>query len=121
MSDNNAFAIKLEDIIQHMSLYINFITLIIGTIGCICNLITFTAPQLHRNSCVFYLLCTTISQLISILFIVSTRMVLDNFGLKLENQSNIFCKIRYYLVLSLHELSTFYMFPRLKRGYYGKN
>lgn len=109
MSNSSEFVIKLEDITQRISFYINSMTFIIGTIGCICNLITFTAPQLRRNSCVFYLLCTTISQLGSILFVVSTRIALDNFGFRLEIQSIIFCKIRYYFVLILPELSTFYM------------
>jgi hypothetical protein len=109
MSTNSTYVLTLTTIIRDVSLTINFVTLIIGTIGSICNLITFTAPQLRRNACAFYLLCATTFQLISILFGVPTRMALDSFESNWERQSIIFCKIRYYLVLTLSQLATLYM------------
>ncbi|UJR27924.1 hypothetical protein I4U23_009184 [Adineta vaga] len=109
MSSPSAYVVTLSTTIRYISLTINFITLIIGTFGALCNLITFTSPQLRRNACIFYLVCATTFQLLSILFIVPSRMALDSFGSNLERESIIFCKIRYYLVVTLPELATYYI------------
>jgi hypothetical protein len=109
MLNNSAYVPTLSTTIQYLPSIINLISLIIGTIGGICNLITFTGPKVRRNACVFYLLCANIFQLFSILFVVPTRMALDNFGSNLEGQSIIFCKIRYYLAITLPELATYYL------------
>ncbi|UJR11815.1 hypothetical protein I4U23_015995 [Adineta vaga] len=99
----------LTKIIGIVPLYINFVTIIFGTIGGICNIITYTAPRLRNNSSVFYLLCSTIFEIFSILFIVPTRIALDNFGNNLERQSIIFCKIRYYISITFPMLVTYYI------------
>lgn len=110
MSTNSTtYVATLTAIAAILPLIINFITVVIGTIGCICNLITFTAPRLRQNSCVFYLSRASIFEILSIGFIVPTRMALDNFGNNLEHQSIIYCKIRYYLSLTLPELVTYHM------------
>jgi len=110
MSTNSTtYVATLTAIAAILPLIINFITVVIGIIGCICNLITFTAPRLRQNSCVFYLSRASIFEILSIGFIVPTRMALDNFGNNLEHQSIIYCKIRYYLSLTLPELVTYHM------------
>jgi hypothetical protein len=109
MPTSSTYVLTLSTVIQYLSLTIYFITLIIGIIGGICNLITFTAPQLRRNACVFYLLCASAFQLLSILFIIPTSMSSNNFGNKLEDQSIIYCKIRYYFVVTLPQLATYYL------------
>ena len=109
MTTNTAYILTLTTVIQYLSLTLYITTLIIGIIGGICNLITFTAPQLRQNACVFYLLCASSFQLLSIMFIVPTSMATNNFGNKLERQSIIYCKIRYYFVVSLPQLATYYL------------
>ena len=109
MSINDTYVRTLTTITVNLPLVINFITVISGTIGGICNLITFTAPRLRQNACVFYLLCASIFQIISILFNVPPRMALDNFGNNLERQSIVFCKLRYYLSLIFPNLVSYYM------------
>jgi len=110
MSTNSTiYVATLTAIAGIVPLVINLITVVIGTIGGICNLITFSAPRVRQNSCVFYLSCASIFEILSIGFIVPTRIALDNFGNNLERQSIIFCKIRYYLSLTLPELVTYYM------------
>ena len=98
--------VALSIVIRYLSIIINIFTLIFGTLGGLCNLITFTSSKLRRSSCVFYMLFATIFQLMSILIIVPTRISLDYFGNGLEHQSIIFCKLRYYLVITLPELAT---------------
>jgi hypothetical protein len=109
MSTNNTDVATLTVITEIIPLLINFLTVIIGPIGGIGNLITLTSPRIRQNSCVFYLLCASIFQILSIIFIIPTRMALDNFGNNFERQSIIFCKFRYYLSFALPELVTYYM------------
>ncbi|CAF1350971.1 unnamed protein product [Adineta steineri] len=109
MSSNSTYAIILTSTIGYISLYINFITIIAGTIGGICNLITYSAPRLRKNACVFYLLCATILEIFSILIIVPTRIALDSFGNNLENQSILFCKLRYFISIVVPKLVTYYI------------
>lgn len=109
MSANSTFVATLNTITLILPATINFITATIGIIGGICNLITFTSPTLRQNSCVFYLLCATVFQIVSIMLIIPTRLALDNFGNNLENQSALFCKLRYYCALSLPAIETYFM------------
>lgn len=109
MSTNNTYIAVLTVVTTYVPMIINFLTVTLGTLGGIGNLITFTAPRLRSNSCVFYLLCASVFQILSILFPISTRIAMDNFGNNLERQSIIFCKIRYYLSLTLPQLVTYYL------------
>lgn len=109
VSDFRTDSLMLQTISNYLSLVLNFVTLLLGTIGGACNLITFTSPRLRQSASAFYLMGMTIFQIVSIVFIVPTRMALDNFHNDFENRSVIFCKIRYYLVLTLPELATFYL------------
>lgn len=98
--------VVLSIVIRHLSMFINIIALVVGTFGGLCNLITFTSSKLRRSSCVVYMLFATIFQLMSILIIVPTRISMDYFGNDLEHQSIVFCKLRYYLIITLPELAT---------------
>ncbi|CAF3663460.1 unnamed protein product [Adineta steineri] len=109
MSTNNTYAATLLAATSYVTLSIDLITLIIGIVGCICNLITFTAPQLRRNACIFYLLCATVFQMVSILFIIPNRLAANNFGSNFDPHSIIYCKIHYYLVITLPESATFHI------------
>ncbi|CAF0955883.1 unnamed protein product [Adineta steineri] len=109
MSPNNTYAATLLAATSYLTLSIDLITFVIGTTGSVCNLIIFTAPRLRRNACVFYLLCATVFQLITIIFIVPVRLASNNFGSNLDNQSIIYCKIRYYLAITLPESATYYI------------
>ncbi|CAF4210679.1 unnamed protein product, partial [Adineta steineri] len=109
MSTNNTYAATLLAATSYVTLSIDLITLIIGIVGCICNLITFTAPQLRGNACIFYLLCATVFQMVSILFIIPNRLAANNFGSNFDPHSIIYCKIHYYLVITLPESATFHI------------
>ena len=109
MPSNSTYVATLSAIIGILPLYINFVTVIAGPIGAICNLITYTAPQLRNNATVFYLLCATLFELLAIVFVVPTRIALDNFGFNLERRSVIFCKIRFYTAIAAPMLVTYYI------------
>ena len=108
-ASDSTYVARVTAAIGYLSLIINSTTVIVGTIGGICNLITFTAPVVRSNASVFYLLCASVFQIFSIVFGIPTRMALDSFGSNLERQSLVFCKMRYYLTLTGPQLVTYYV------------
>jgi len=90
-----------------MTYYGPIILLVIGIIGCLCNFITFTAPQLRKNSCAFYFLISAIFELLSITFGLISRFAADHLGSTLINTDAIYCKLRAYLVSALPLVATY--------------
>jgi hypothetical protein len=106
----STYSAILTQIIYNVTLYVDVSTLIFGTIGSICNLITFTGRQMRPSPSVFYLLCATVFQLLSILFGVGTRLAFYQFGSNFNSQPTGFCKLRYYFVVTLPFLASHYIF-----------
>lgn len=94
MSDS--YVIALNSVITKMTLYIPFVTIVLGTIGGFCNILTFTAKQLRQNACAFYFLCSAIYDLLTIFFCSIMRLMVDHYSYLLPNQSAAFCKLRVY-------------------------
>ncbi|CAF3322719.1 unnamed protein product [Rotaria socialis] len=90
MSTTDAYVTTVSIIMGHISYSINIFTIIFGTIGGTCTLITYTAAQFRRNACVFYLLCANSFQMISIIVPVSIRALVGYLGDNLERQSLFF-------------------------------
>lgn len=97
---------NLNQIINYIIFYISLLIIGSGTIGSLCNIITFTSRKLCFNSCVFYFLCSTIFDLLYLLLSGITRILIDNFSSILPNASILFCKFRTYLVVVIPLLST---------------
>ena len=83
-----------------------FALLFIGTFGSCGNFITFTSKRLRNNSCTFYFLWTAIFELLTICFGLISRIA-HQFGSKLQNESKIYCKIRYYFALTFPSVATY--------------
>ncbi|CAF4313553.1 unnamed protein product [Rotaria sp. Silwood2] len=98
---------SIQIITNEMTYYGPIFLLVIGIIGCLCNFITFTAPQLRKNSCAFYFLMSTVFELLSITFGLISRLVADHFGSKLIHTSRVYCKSRAYLVSVLPLIATY--------------
>ncbi|CAF1124988.1 unnamed protein product [Rotaria sp. Silwood1] len=77
----------LNEIINQITLYVPLLIIISGTIGSLCNVITFTSRQLRFSSCAFYFLCSTIFDLLYLLFGGITRLMIDHFSNMLLNRS----------------------------------
>ncbi|UJR35428.1 hypothetical protein I4U23_028185 [Adineta vaga] len=92
-----------------LTLYIPLIILFIGNIGCILNLLIFTSKELRRNSCGWYFLMSSISDIFLINFSVITRLSSDHFGSNYQNTSRVYCKIRIYLTWTFPCISTGYL------------
>ncbi|UJR34847.1 hypothetical protein I4U23_027628 [Adineta vaga] len=112
------YSTTLSQILSNITLSIDLITFIFGIIGCIGNLITFTNRQIRQSSAVFYLLCATISELITILICVLFRLFYDRSGSNLLNESSLFCKFRYYFALTLPTICSYYIFLSILDRYF---
>ena len=90
-----------------LNYYGTIIILVVGFLGCFCNFITFTAPQLRNNSCAFYFLVATLFELFSISFGLISRFASDNLGSTLLQTNRAFCKLRAYLVCTIPLVATY--------------
>ncbi|CAF3899519.1 unnamed protein product [Rotaria magnacalcarata] len=97
----------IQIVTSEMTYYGPIILLVIGIFGCMCNFITFTAPQLRKNSCAFYFLMSAVFELVSITFGLISRFAADNLGSTLINTDPVYCKLRAYLVSALPLIATY--------------
>lgn len=67
-----------------------FIFISLGVFGCLSNIIIFTSKQLKKNSCAFYFLCSSLSELFILLFGGISRLATEHFGSTFVNQNQIF-------------------------------
>ncbi|CAF3381597.1 unnamed protein product [Rotaria socialis] len=98
----------VQIVTSEMTYYGPIILLVIGIFGCMCNFITFTAPQLRNNSCAFYFLMSAVFELVSISFGLISRFA-DHLGSTLINTSSVYCKLRVYLVSVLPLIATYFI------------
>lgn len=92
-----------------LTIYAPCIILVIGNIGCLLNLITFTFKQLRTNPCGWYFLMSAIADIWIINFGLITKFVNDRFGCTLYSTSHSFCKIRIFLTWTMPCISTAYL------------
>lgn len=99
--------VALQVATTNMTYYGSIMILIVGIAGCLCNFITFTAPQLRKSSCSFYFLLAAVFELLSITFGLISRMASENLGSTLLRTSHVYCKLRAYLVTALPLIATY--------------
>lgn len=90
-----------------ITLFIPYFTISIGAVGALCNILTFTARQLNRNACAFYLLWCSVFDLITLLYEGFTRLMLDDSSGVVLIQSSIFCKVHTYFVTFIPGVATY--------------
>lgn len=98
---------EIQIVTNQMTYYGPIIILVVGILGCLCNFITFTAPQLRKNSCAFYFLISAVFELLSITFGLISRLAADHLGSTLINTNRAYCKLRAYLVSALPLIATY--------------
>ncbi len=97
----------IQIITTQMTYYGPIVLLVVGIIGCLCNFITFTAPQLRKNSCAFYFLLSALFEFLSITFGLISRFAADHLTSTLINTDRVYCKLRAYLVSALPLIATY--------------
>ena len=98
---------SIQVVTAQITYYSPIVLLIIGIIGCLCNLLTFTAPQLRNNPCSFYFLISAVFELLSITYGLISRFAADHLSSTLINTDRVYCKLRAYLVSALPLVSTY--------------
>ncbi len=98
ISINTTALSHIQILTSQIGYYGPLVIVVIGTISCICNLITFTAPQLRSNSCAFYFLISTVFEFFTITFGLLSAYAFELFRSTLWNDNQIFCKIRSFIV-----------------------
>ena len=98
---------SIQVVTAQITYYSPIVLLIIGIIGCLCNLLTFTAPQLRNNPCSFYFLISAVFELLSITFGLISRFAADHLSSTLINTDRVYCKLRAYLVSALPLVATY--------------
>lgn len=92
------------------------IMIILGTINSLMNILIYRSRKFRLNSCIFYLLCSTIFDWIYILSSCLIRLNENSFEKSHFNQRNFICKIRIYILVISPTLSTYYlMFASIDR------
>lgn len=107
MSDNSINI--LNSVISRITLYVPYFTIIFGSLGSFCNLLTFTSRKLRNNPCALFFLCSTIIDLSYSMFGALTRLMSDHYPYLLPNRSSAFCKWRTYLAVVFPALATFFL------------
>ena len=105
MSSNPSVAI-IYQITAHVSFYGPIMFIIIGSIGSICNLLTFTSAQLKKNSGSIYFLWAAVFDLITVNFGGMSRLITDHLALYPQNQSRVYCKIRAFIINDMPATAT---------------
>jgi len=100
---------SIQIVTAEMTYYGPIIILTIGIFGCLCNFITFTAPQLRKSSCGFYFLMASVFELFSITFGLISRFAADHLGSTLINTDPAYCKLRAYLVSAIPLIATYFI------------
>ena len=107
MSTTTTVPTLIQTVTTGITYYSPIVLLIFGITGCLCNFITFTAPQLRKTSCAFYFLMAAIFELLSITFGLISRFAADHLGSTLINTDRAYCKLRAYLVSALPLVATY--------------
>ena len=94
---------------SRISYYGPLVILCFGIIGCACSFITFTAPQLRKNSCAFYFLMNSVFELLSITFGLLSNFAGIFFGSTLVDTDPVYCKIHTFLVYCIPLVATYFV------------
>ena len=98
-SSENYTIIILGDITIAINRYFTILIFLFGVIGNILNFLVFTQRNLRTNSCSWFFLISSIFNLISILFGLTTR-ILSGWDMDPTETINWVCKLRSYILFS---------------------
>ncbi|CAF4649838.1 unnamed protein product [Rotaria sp. Silwood2] len=93
--------IDLVEILNNVSIqfnrYFSIFIFIFGTIGNVLNCFVLSQPTLRINPCAYLFLISSIANMISIMFGLTTR-ILSGWNMDLTDTNNLICKIRVFIM-----------------------
>jgi len=86
---------RIWTIAQNYTISTSFITFILGFIGNLLNILTFTKLKIFRNNqCIFYLIVESIVDISAVIFYFIIRFLAFLYGTDLTPYSSVWCKIK---------------------------
>ncbi|CAF3286602.1 unnamed protein product [Rotaria socialis] len=103
LSDENLIPL-LDTILDEMNLYLSLFIFIFGIVGNILNCLVLSQRILRSNPCALYFLSSSIVNLISIVFGLTTR-IMASWHLDPTHTNDWICKFRVYIVFTSRSMS----------------
>ena len=104
-----SYLTSLNQILNRITLYVPYCTIIFGVSGAILNIFTFTSKQLRENPCGLCFLFSSIFDLFYLGFSTTTRLLGDHYAHMIPSSSSIFCKLRTYVSVLFPTLATWFL------------
>ncbi|CAF1520354.1 unnamed protein product [Adineta ricciae] len=98
--------VSLGEITSYFTLANFFLILIFGTIGNLFNLLTLLSKDFRKNSCIFYMICSSLLDLFFINFGILIRLSTEYFGNPSSTTSRCICKVRSYFLVCLPAMAS---------------
>jgi hypothetical protein len=109
MSSSTDAIIVLQSATQYLYQVGCPILMLIGTIGCILNLIVFTQKNLRKNPCSIYFIAYNIANLLYIYSSLLSLMLDVGYNIDPSSHYLIICRLRLYAAILFNCLSPFYL------------
>jgi hypothetical protein len=91
---------------QQFTIYAGVFLLIVGIIGNAMNLLVFSKTRTYRTTpCTFYFLVSSIVNIVYIVINLTIRILSDGYEINITDTSNIWCKMREFLIVTLASIS----------------
>ncbi|CAF1135632.1 unnamed protein product [Didymodactylos carnosus] len=90
------------------SLYTQPLIIVLGTIGCVLNIVILTQKPLCSSSCAFYFRCVSINDLFVIYFIALLQWLSDQYEIDPTTYSQFYCKTQNYFVFIFYTLGRYF-------------
>lgn len=103
-----SFVFTLEHVQQSIARYGYALIFVLGNIGSFLNVLVLTRRSYFRSSCSYYILASTVPNLLIINVVILTR-ILATFDLDFTRRSVGFCKFQWYIAHSMTLLSRGYI------------
>jgi hypothetical protein len=108
-SSSNGTAAVLQSATQYLYQVGCPILMLIGTMGCILNLIVFTQKNLRKNPCSIYFIAYNITNLLYIYSSLLSLMLDVGYNIDPSSHYLIICRLRLYAAILFNCLSPFYL------------
>jgi len=100
--ENSSTIENLLTFSKYYTISTSCITFILGFIGNLLNILTFTKVKIFRNNqCIFYLIVESIVDLVAVIYYFIIRLLSFQYGSDLSSYSTIWCKIKTIIVQTI--------------------
>ncbi|CAF0775897.1 unnamed protein product [Adineta ricciae] len=107
----------MEEMMDKLNLHLSLIVLVFGTVGNILNCLVLSRPSLRTNPCAQYFLSSSVVNMISLIFGLSTRL-LSSWHVDPTDTNDYLCKLRAFVVFTFRTIGIWLiMFATIDRWF----